>query len=570
MKAAGLTAAAGWIGWNVGTYLKDEFLVVEQAGIALAAGMTKLAERARFALEVLNTPVDGNTLDNINAAYDRMQLKLASIDDEYAALFESAGKAVEKQKEVGKAGEEAAKEIEVSAGLAATALDEVATAGDEVRKKVAAVSEAIGKASNTSDLEQLRDAMLQMADGEISSKTLAAGLAQIEERARQIAAAATEAGRALLHDMLGSIKVADHIQDFTDLRIAIRQMFLEGKISAEEFDKSMEQVQEGLDNFRQGVEAQGEGAASVFEQLQQQIGAAADGGALDRLALSIKAAFEAGKISASEYSALLRLIDQQHNQLASTFISFTHIVRNKYAEMSDAALSLFDAQMKTVHSFKTWFDVISDDRYNKVKAQFDAMASEVGQMTERLDAGAVSSYELAHAAQAAAHYGTLLGEEQLGPLRRALDDARSRMKSLRDEAQNTLADLQDELLQLQGNEDEVARRRLERRKAEIEAQLAEAQGGGDRETVARLQEALQTLDKIGKEEAKQRAARASEERTATRPAASTPASTQPATTPPSRPPILIKLQAGNDSATVYADDERDLVTVLSRAKLRST
>ena len=811
MKAAGLSAAAGWIGWNVGTYLREEFLVVEQAGIALAAGMTKLAERARFALEVLNTPVDGNTLDNINAAYDRMQLNLAAIDDEYAALFESAGKAKDKQVEAGNAGEQAGEKAKAGAAKAATAAEQLAAAlglaGEEGKKAgadieaslnginitsldgVLALSDAFliagGKAGEMEKTVTGMIAKITQADlsafaaslgqafksGQIESQEFARindavlaesfkrlGLSAEKELGRispaakdaitqldniritlaNTAATGEQKMAALAASISASLGKADTVAAVEAIKKRIEEMGKSGELSAAQLTQFANAVQSrlaelpvGINNTTEafktlGVTSQAalqrmaEQARLAYDAIRQsgtasakdqeaaflayaQAVIAANGGVasetikaqasalgltdalqqMERAAQPLSAAMQAlganydktaraaeleanrvnqanqstiqaaknalelakakgdeneirraslalaeaevkqaeavalakmqelvaaqqhvqaieqealadGVLTAAEQavidksqqvadakreeaSAAAAAADAERTESSATqesitqmggFISITHIVRNRYAEMSEAALALFDAQMKNVHSFKTWFDVISDDRYNKVKAQFDAMASEVDQMTERLDAGAVSSYELAHAAQAAAHYGELLGEEQLGPLRRALDDARSRMKSLRDEAQNTLADLQDELLQLQGNEDEVARRRLERRKAEIEAQLAEAQGGGDRETVARLQEALQTLDKIGKEEAKQRAARASEERTATRPTTSTPAQPATSNTPAQR--VRIDLVSGNDSATVYADSERDLVTLLSRAKLRST
>lgn len=89
-KLGGLTLA-GIGGWKVGEQLRNEFVEVERFGIALAAGLTKMAERVRFALEVLSIEVGRSTFDDISEAHSRMQANLAQIDEEYADMFARAG-----------------------------------------------------------------------------------------------------------------------------------------------------------------------------------------------------------------------------------------------------------------------------------------------------------------------------------------------------------------------------------------------------------------------------------------------------------------------------------------------
>lgn len=90
----------------------------------------------------------------------------------------------------------------------------------------------------------------------------------------------------------------------------------------------------------------------------------------------------------------------------------------------------------------------------------------------------------------------LLGEEQLQPLRAAIADAQRRMEDLRDSAQSTLDDIQDEWDQLNNNLDEIERRRAEKREAELLAQIAAARAAGDREALADLERALSLLKQI--------------------------------------------------------------------------
>lgn len=152
LKAAAAIGFAAWAGWELGTYLSNEFKVVEQAGIALAAGLTKSANVIKNAFiitwgtvkagalsmfnEVLSKAADvydrvarfqrsiplvGNSLANASerlakgmrdtrvetetaeAAYKRLsataQAELAAIDREYMGLFNAsvnAGDAAEK------------------------------------------------------------------------------------------------------------------------------------------------------------------------------------------------------------------------------------------------------------------------------------------------------------------------------------------------------------------------------------------------------------------------------------------------------------------------------------------
>lgn len=117
LAMAGKLAAAGWVGWEIGTFLREEFDVVEKMGIALAAGLTKSAARAQGAWEALKAAF---STDTIEAAQQRMQERLAKIDDEYFALFSNVGKGTAKlaadTKRVGDAAVDAANKVRISAG----------------------------------------------------------------------------------------------------------------------------------------------------------------------------------------------------------------------------------------------------------------------------------------------------------------------------------------------------------------------------------------------------------------------------------------------------------------------
>lgn len=112
LKAAGMLAAAGWAGWEIGTFLKDEFEVVEQAGIATAAGLTRAAAQYQTAWEIAKAVFSDDTIE---AAQKRLAERIAQIDDQYADMFANVGKGMPKvaddTKKAGDAAAEAAKKI---------------------------------------------------------------------------------------------------------------------------------------------------------------------------------------------------------------------------------------------------------------------------------------------------------------------------------------------------------------------------------------------------------------------------------------------------------------------------
>src|SRR5690606_10500184 len=74
---------------------------------------------------------------------------------------------------------------------------------------------------------------------------------------------------------------------------------------------------------------------------------------------------------------------------------------------------------------------------------------------------------------------SLLDESDLSGLESAIEAANQRMQQMGQSTRSTLESLQDELDGLQGRQDDIERRRFAARQRELQAQLAEAQAGGD-------------------------------------------------------------------------------------------
>lgn len=69
---------AAALGWSIGSFLRDEFAVVEKTGVALAAGLLKAWARIEHAWERLKAVFAGRKADEIIAALEK---KLEDIDD---------------------------------------------------------------------------------------------------------------------------------------------------------------------------------------------------------------------------------------------------------------------------------------------------------------------------------------------------------------------------------------------------------------------------------------------------------------------------------------------------------
>lgn len=135
-------------------------------------------------------------------------------------------------------------------------------------------------------------------------------------------------------------------------------------------------------------------------------------------------------------------------------------------------------------------------------------AGDILKLTGALAAADAPTEALTRAAAQALEKYKDLGDEALAGLRAALDDARARTEALRDAAKSTVEQLRDQFDQLKGNDEALAKREYERKKAEIDARLKEAIAAGDRQAQKDLQEALRLLGEIRVEREKQRIAEA--------------------------------------------------------------
>ena len=165
--------AALWAAFEGGMYigekLRSNFVGIERAGIALAAGLTKAAAMAQAAWEMMKAPFNDDTWE---AAQERLRVKLAQIDDEYAQLFASAGKAktaVQEQGQAADAAGQANTRVSAAVQAVATKMQELASSAQAAGQGAQAAStqleqvfaQSIKGAQSVAVLEQLREKLDQ-------------------------------------------------------------------------------------------------------------------------------------------------------------------------------------------------------------------------------------------------------------------------------------------------------------------------------------------------------------------------------------------------------------------------
>ena len=134
--------------------------------------------------------------------------------------------------------------------------------------------------------------------------------------------------------------------------------------------------------------------------------------------------------------------------------------------------------------------------------------------TEELESSNITLDRVNHIARQSQYAFSELGDEQLDPLLSAIDSARERISSLRDDVNSTLNSLRDELDQLNDNQSAIEQRRYQQQQDDLEAKLAQAQQTNDQASIDSAKEALRLSQEIYrtkqaqfKEEAQARQAR---------------------------------------------------------------
>ena len=119
IKSAGALAAAGWIGWDIGKQLHEEFEVARLAGVRLAQTFTLVMEAAGAAYQALTNPSDlGQIWDDFTASIKR-------VNETYQQMYEEVDAGLDVQRKAAAAAKNTAIEFQNTGDTAAVAAQKI-------------------------------------------------------------------------------------------------------------------------------------------------------------------------------------------------------------------------------------------------------------------------------------------------------------------------------------------------------------------------------------------------------------------------------------------------------------
>ncbi|MGK8437270.1 hypothetical protein ACRS3X_07950 [Ectopseudomonas hydrolytica] len=467
---------------------------------------------------------------------------------------------------------------------------EAVSQADFVRKAVTSMQDALDQLSAAKTVKEVRQVGEEMfaayKRGDISQQEYSASSVELNRRLKDLGGTARSAGAELsglagglesLSDVQSAIARARTDVDISNIRTALRKLYSDGVVNANEYAKAQAELNERVAALKPAAEAS---TKAVKEQ----------GDALDRTASRVRSVGDAAEEAGSGLDF---------------FGAVLTAARTPLANMSEAALAAFDAlqgiqnfdaqiDMESIEGLRAGLLKVKDEaaalqaelgmigsrdyglgiwmretalRSREVQARFLEQRLELQKLMKGYESGATSLASFIGAARSAQANLDLLDSSDLSQLESAIASAEQRMQQLGESSRNTLASLQDELDKVRGNEEAIEKRRAAQRRRELEQQLDEARQGGDSRAVANLQQSLSLLRQIEAETAQQREQQANQQRAEQQRQAATAAPAQQA-----EPTKVIRLESARGrrvDVSVPAGGEDALLGILEEAGLRS-
>lgn len=496
-------------------------------------------------------------------------------------------------------------------------LDTVSQA-DYVRQAVTSMQGALDQLSAAKTVAQLRQIGEEMyaayQRGDISQQEYSATSVELNRRlndlggtTKSMATAVGIAAESLksLSDVQRAISDAKTDRDIAAIRTALQTLYGNAQITASEYNtelgklttrqKELAKAVQGGKKAQDDKNQSDREAIVTSEQLRRESG--------KRMEAERKAGDDAMQQRRKESSDAKK----DMGAVAGFYDGVMNAARGPLASLSAAALEAFD-RMRGIKTADMNIDTSSLDatrgsleRVNKalgdVRANMDSpftgnwgkwqldmqeaslstQQAYLGQqarlqsLMDTYSKGSLTTREFVSQARGLRSQLSLLDGSDLSSLEGALKSAQDSMEQMGQSTRSTLDSLRDELDGLQGKTEDIERRRFATRRRELEAQLAEANAGGNSEAVANAARALGMLRQIEAETAQARQAdeqRKRQEEIAKAAPAASPAAAQA----PQQPSRVIRLELGGKAVDVgvgSAADEASLLSILEDAASRA-
>ncbi|QJD58199.1 tape measure protein [Pseudomonas sp. gcc21] len=561
--------------------------------------------------------------EKIHASVKSAREALNGMRDGFVAQIEQDGQDIrnawditaDHQKKTSKAGADAAKDAEqeklaaaeataakveeLNARFAKSAVDAAAT-GKAAIVDMANAMKLIDAAETVDQLDGLKDALHKAyRDGTISQEEYNTGLILTNDRIKKLGTSSTAANVGInelvkslesFADVQNAIGTAQTDVDITKLSSAIRKMYGDGKLTADEYKQALAELEKQKAEVKKATDEHGKSERSLAGQI-------------DYVTKALNEKKAAEQQAASEASAAAAERAQEMNAWGGYVDSVMTAAREPLAALSKQALAAFDSMNDisnadmtidtsgveaTRESLKHLDEAMGETQRelaNVMRGPWAKWASEnisqsqqirkeylkqklsLQELMERYESGATSLAGFRTQAMSLKGSLDLLDQSDLGQLDSAIASAEQRMKSLGDSTRSTVDSLRDELDKLRGNEEAIERRRMASRRRDLQAQLAEARAAGDGSAASNINEALVLLRSVESETARVREQEARQNRREPTQA------TAPGTTAPTpAPATIIRLETARGSAvdvSVPPGQEDQLLSILEQSGLRT-
>jgi TP901 family phage tail tape measure protein len=669
---AGIGAAV--IGWEIGTWARTEFDVVNKAGIAMAGGLHQAFEYARYGWEALQSAFSS---DRLREATTRHKARLQEIKDGYSDLFQAADEAQQKT------ADSTQKTAEQVAETTAKMQDQVAVAGAQMQEQVTESFTALAEAARAeveriaqalATVEKQTPAAIQTATDawavyhaaqgaaraaaladlnakireesrlRIAQSQLTQALADAETKAATLAAQAAEEQSAAKAAAVESVR-----EELSKLGVDIGKAMTGVSNGAQTAITALGQVAEKIKT----IPGDAKGAMEAFSMaVNHALSKVTNSKELDALKTELKNLLNGKQIDDTQFQAVMELVKAKAEEFAQVDMSApireainaaedlkrvqqelvdqkpgeqlekgyrsaatagealksqVEAVRAGLKELSDQTLAAFDggflgrnalteledARVKMEQMANTAGEIVEysyrlnaggiGDWMSKMqlsaalaKEEFYRQKTAMLSLIETIEQGRFSLQKLGDMSKTAAEQFSMLGDQDLARLQSSIDSARQKLEQLNATASSTLANIRNELDQLNGDTEAVQRRNYEQRRKDLEEQLKTARESGAREAQKDYEESIRALDAIHAKKMQQIAEEAAAKRKAREDEAKAKAQAEvkapPQAQQQTKPAQTIVLQApGGKTTTIEIDASKanDLLEVLAAAGLRS-
>ena len=293
--------------------------------------------------------------------------------------------------------------------------------------------------------------------------------------------------------LAASIKNAASAADLQRAAAQAKEAFKNGIITAAQYDQAVAQAKVRTDELAAAAAAVGRQAETGYAQASQ---------AAERYGQTVRQAADGHKEVGRAAQASAQTAGGAWGKMTVNVHDYLSMTREQIRAMGDAMKTLTPlGSIGTAGingGFKEWAARVKTfkDGVREAEAATEALNRAVSDGTVNM--------EMINRATAAAtlQFGRL-DDATLDKLNAAVAAARDKMAALKDEAADTVAQLQTELARLRGDGEQARRLEEERKLRELNVKLAEAEAQGNSEAAARYRQAVSLQRQIYRERAEQ-------------------------------------------------------------------